>query len=1158
MEILRRELRKDLERVVVTARGVAEAGARKALEELAVHNEKPWSSMNEAQKRLRNRLRAHGRQLGDRRDEGRGTQEIKRLVQECAYEHWHRMLFARFLAERDLLIEPESGVPISLGECRELALQRGTDWLALASEFAVRMLSQIFRAGDPVLDVSLPPETRQKLERILEDLPREVFVADDSLGWVYQFWQTAEKERVNKSEKRIGADELPAVTQLFTEDYMVLFLLHNTLGAWWAGKCLAENPELARNAESEEELRAACGLPGVEWTYLRFVRGDDGAWRPGAGTFDGWPKAASEITMLDPCMGSGHFIVFALPILVAFRMSEEGLSRVEAVYAVLRDSLFGLEIDPRCTQIAAFNLALAAWRMAGYQPLPALQLACSGLSLGVSKSEWLKLAERAAAATALPPKRDLFGGEDNLFSARIKDGFERLYDLFAKAPWIGSLLNPRAMGGDMFAAGFKEMEPLLAQVLSSTGDEEMAEAAVAAQGMSKAAELLRCKYTLIATNVPYLGRGKQDEVLKDYCERVYHDAKADLSTCFVTRCLDYCNSGGSTALVTPQNWLFQSSYSQLRKRLLDDFGWNALAKLGSNAFRDMNWWAAVTLLSVISCQLPSESNLISGIDVGEVKAQEDKARLLREKPLRFANQLAQRRIRNYVITFDDSQGTQMLYDLAKATEGLSTGDGDRFLRSFWEQPQVLEDWEFFHVTTNETVHYGGLSELIYWEEGAGELSKSSQARVQGHYSWHKKGVLLSRMNQLKCTLYFGSIYDKMSVVLIPNNPAILAAIWEFCCSDAYREAVRSVSQNVAVATATLAQIPFDLSYWQQVAAEKYPNGLPAPYSNDPTQWLFNGHPRGAEQPLQVAVARLLGYQWPRQTGSEFPDCPALEADTLEQHADEDGIVCLTPLRGEASAADRLRGLLADAYGNEWSAAKQSELLTAAGFAGKSLEDWLRDSFFEKHCEVFHQRPFIWHVWDGLRNGFSALVNFHKLAAPSGDGRRTLEKLIYTYLGDWIDRQRADQKNGVEGADARVAAAEHLKLELEKILHGEPPQDIFVRWKPLHRQAIGWEPDINDGVSTNIRPFMMSKPLNGRTKNACILRVTPKIKWDKHRGKEPVRDKEDFPWFWTWDGETSDFAGSKAFDGNRWNDLHYGRAFKQAVRDRAAAQKEKKR
>jgi len=101
---------------------------------------------------------------------------------------------------------------------------------------------------------------------------------------------------------------------------------------------------------------------------------------------------------------------------------------------------------------------------------------------------------------------------------------------------------------------------------------------------------------------------------------------------------------------------------------------------------------------------------------------------------------------------------------------------------------------------------------------------------------------------------------------------------------------------------------------EEGCAEKYPNGLPKPFSNDPTQWLFNGHPKGSDQPLHVAVARLLGYKWPRQTGSSFPDCPALGPDGLEAFANSDGIVCLPPVNREQPAANRLRQLLAAALG----------------------------------------------------------------------------------------------------------------------------------------------------------------------------------------------------------------------------------------------------
>jgi hypothetical protein len=285
------------------------------------------------------------------------------------------------------------------------------------------------------------------------------------------------------------------------------------------------------------------------------------------------------------------------------------------------------------------------------------------------------------------------------------------------------------------------------------------------------------------------------------------------------------------------------------------------------------------------------------------------------------------------------------------------------------------------------------------------------------------------------------------------------------------------------------------------------------------------------------MARLVGYQWPRQTGSRFPDCPALGPDGLEQLADDDGIVCIPPVRGEEPAAERLRKLLETAYGKDWKTGTELELIHASGSNAGDLEEWLRSDFFEQHCELFQQRPFIWHVWDGRkRDGFHALVNYHRLA-DGPKGRRTLENLTHSYLGDWITRQKDSLKREEEGADDRLAAALALKERLEAILAGEPPFDIFVRWKPLVQQAIGWNPDINDGVRMNIRPFLASD-IPGGKKGAGILRTKPGVKWDKDRGKEPTRDKAEFPWFWNGNG----------FTGDRVNDVHLAIEEKRKARE----------
>jgi hypothetical protein len=1121
MASLDRNLRRNLENAVKKARRVAEAGARQALDQLAVANHEPWSALTLDQRTLRNRLRAHGRQLGDRRDERKGTQAIERLAGECAYEQWHRLLFARFLAENDLLVEPDSGIALSLDECRELAREQNKDWLVLASEFAQRMLPQIFRAGDPVLELALPPEKRQELETILEGLPRDVFIADDSLGWVYQFWQAEQKDAINKSEHKIGADELAAVTQLFTEDYMVLFLLHNTLGAWWAGKVFAAKPDLALTASTEEECRAACAVFGIDWSYLRFVR-DGGAWRPAAGTFPGWPPAANDLKVLDPCMGSGHFLAFALPILVALRRAEETLSVSESVDAVLRDNLFGLELDQRCTQIAAFNVGLTAWKLAGYRPLPALNLACAGLGINAPVAAWTALARGDAHA---------------------ENAMKQLYELFRQAPTLGSLIDPTRVGGELFVAHFDKIRGLLSSALASE-ESENAELAIVAQGIARAASMLADQYTVVVTNVPYLGRSNQCEELRAYSETYHDDAKTDLATVMIDRCLRLLVHRGTFAVVTKQDWLYLDGYMEFRKRLLSEDQWNLVARLGPRAFEAIGGEVVnVALLEITNDRL--DGSAFAGLDVTPFRTPLEKDVALRASAIRLYAQNRQLRNPDSRIVLGDRADAPMLAVRASSYQGIKTGDDERFRRVFWEMHGPSDRWRYFQSTVESTRFYGGLESLIDWSDNGSAL-----ARRQGVAAWGRRGLMVSQMSGLPVALYMGDIFDSNASPIVSRDEADLAALWAFCSSDEYRQAVRAIDQSLKPTNTSLVQVPFDLQRWSAKAASLLPDGIPPPNSNDPTQWIFSGQLRGAQHLLQVAAARLVGFRWPRQLGATFTGCEPLGDDGLESHADEDGIVCLPALRGETSAAERVRALLADAFGPDWSAQKLNELLADAHFVGKSLDDWLRDGFFEQHCALFRHRPFVWQIWDGRKDGFSALVNYHRLAAPSGEGRRILDKLTHTYLGEWLDRQRADQKAGVEGADGRVAAAEHLKRELEKILEGEPPYDLFVRWKPLHQQPVGWEPDLDDGVRVNIRPFMTAKPLNARGKNACILRVTPKVSWDKDRGKEPAREKADFPWFWNWDQETLDFMGGSTFDGNRWNDLHYSRAAKLAARERA--------
>jgi hypothetical protein len=1158
MPALASDLRKTLETTVVKARELAERGARDALTALAVDASEPFGSMSEEERKLRNRLRARGRQLGDQRDPQKGTQSIERLVREMAYEHWHRMLFARFLAENQLLIEPSSGVSISLDECEELAAEEGTDLWGLAAQYAQSMLPQIFRVDDPVLAAKLPLEIRQQLQGLVAGLETETFTASDSLGWTYQFWQTKRKKEVNDSGVKIGADEISPVTQLFTEDYMVDFLLDNTLGAWHAGKVLAANPQLAATAQSEEELRQGVALHECPWNYLRFIKTDDGAWTPAAGTFEGWPTSAAELKCMDPCMGSGHFVVAMFERMVALRM-EEGVSEQTAVAAVIQGNLFGLEIDPRCTQIGAFNLALAAWRRVGHCKLPAMNLACSGLAPNTSEAEWLALA-----------------GDNE----RLRNGMKRLYRLFDKAGVLGSLIDPCSAENGLLEATFIELQPLLEQALTRDEKAEAKlEAAVTAHGIAKANLILGRKFTLVVTNVPYLGRRKQSSDLVEFSDKEYPLSSSDLSTCFFERCLKLCQSDGSAATVATQNWLFLGSYKGLRKITLGNNSWQLVAKLGGGGDAFAIGPGNITNIAsfIVSNSPPSDSSNFSCIDASPGKTPSSKSQILKGGEIFILNQKGQSLNPDYRIGFELSRELPLLGSSASCLAGILNGDSPRFVRYFWEVDRMGDDYEPLQSTVKDTVLFGGRQQIIYWQKGEGTLRRLAvelrerlhDADRRGNQAWGKLGIAVSQIGKLAATFYTGEKFDSNVAVVCPKKQSDLPALWAYLSSSDFHDDVRQVDQKLNVTNSTFAKVPYDQIKWKPEGDKIFPNGLLTfPQCSDSTQWIFNGDPSESEQELQVAVARLCGYQWPRSNDSDFCGYPAIAGDALNELSDKDGIVGLVPVRGEPSADERLRNLLSASFGDKWSSEMERRLLLASAVDNNArtpeatLEAWLRNSFFVEHCKLFQCRPFIWQIWDGHPHGFSALVNYHKLASPNGQGCKTLELLTFTYLGDWIDRQKLDQAEGVNGADDRLAAALDLQGQLKKILEGEPPYDIFVRWKPLHQQAIGWDPDINDGVRLNIRPFLSAQLRKGGKTGAGILRAKPgTIKWAKDRGKEPMRSKDDFPWFWGWDENSTavstDFGApvpgappaGDSFDGNRWNDLHYTREAKEAARDR---------
>lgn len=1029
--VLNSDQRRFLDAQTQRAREAAQRAAEDALRALAVAELSRPSYLSDEQNQLRLALRDKARQLGD--DTARAGAPITNLIHDVAYEQWHRLLFARFLEVNGLLRHPEyRDIPLSLEDCGDLAsdLDEPDAW-AVAARFASQILPGVFRITDPAVQVRFAAEHRNALERLLLDIPNEVFTTEDALGWVYQFWQTAQKKRVNDSGVKIGGADLSPVTQLFTENYMVRFLLENSLGAWWA----------ARNPHSPL-------LAG--WEYLRLNEDDT----PAAGTFSEWPDRVADVTVMDPCCGSGHFLVAMFGMLWRMRAEEEGLTPAEAQDAVLRDNLHGLELDPRCTQIATFNVALEAWKQGGFRELPAPQVACSGVPVRAVRAVWEDLA-----------------GDDT----ELRKVMGRLHTLFRNADTLGSLIDPRpdardnGLFSDDLSVGVEwhHVRDVLRDAIRAEGDANVV-LGHAVDDVVTAASLLGREFVLVATNVPFLGKGKMSRTLLDSAPYVAAVGKDDLATVMLERCASLAGRSGTVAAVSPVYWQQIVSYKAFRTWMLKGVPPRLVAQLGASAFSEISGEVVQPSLTIFGA-IAAPGQAVRFVTVAGKSAVDYRNSLQSGNLLQSSSDDLLRSPDSRISPPSASQ-LPLLAAYAKAWQGIKTGDNPFFSVCFWEVPQVVAPWMRMVSSSETTEYFSGRSSIL--RDGR-DGCPSGWARLQGMEAWGEFGVAVSAVGSFRSTLYHGEAFDSSPTVIIPKNQEHLKAIWEFCRSGELERAVRKIDSKTAVTTATIAKVPFDVEHWAAIAGNT--PGLPVAFSDDPRQWLFDGDPVGSLNPLQVAIARILGYRWPEQ-----------KFDDLDGLGDADGIAALVSLPGEPDLATRLRGLLAAAYGDSWTGALERELVTATGSGTVRLEDWLRDSFFAQHVKVFDNRPFLWHIWDGRKDGFSAIVNYHTL------DRRNLEKLTFTSLGAWIDRQKHEARAERAGADGRVAAAEDLQRRLKLILEGAPPYDVYVRWKSMAEQPIGWEPDFDDGVRLNIRPFV----------TAGVLRSKVNVHWKKDRGTNP--------------------------------------------------------
>lgn len=499
--------------------------------------------------------RAELLQLQAKLGEGDAAHGNARLKERAAYTWFNRMVAIRFMELRDFLpsrvrmfsrpdgsfgsqaIDEALDLEIEgLNAARVLQLKQASDdealfrylFLAQCQELA-SCIPNVFEPVDSALELLLPDRLMARdgvAQAMVEDIPEEDWLIHvEILGWMYQYYNSQAKDDFFKSKAKATADTLPVATQLFTPEWIVRYMVENSLGRLW----MLNNPQSGLRERMEYYIE-----PDAE--HEDFIR----------------ISGPEEITLCDPACGSGHILVYAFDLLFAM-YEERGYREREIPQLILQNNLTGLEIDPRAAQIASLALAMCARE---------------------HDRRFFGRGVRANINVVAPVHID---GEELPVDAPLLDQ-PQLIDALAHLDEIGSLLNPTEAELEAVNATADQ----LARVASS--DMFAASAAEKLQQAKATCELLAKRYTCVVANPPYMGSSSFSPFISKWVKKNYPDVKSDLFSSFIVRIMGLANDHGECGIMCPFVWMFIGSYEKLRNEIIDNRTFTSLIQLEYSGF----------------------------------------------------------------------------------------------------------------------------------------------------------------------------------------------------------------------------------------------------------------------------------------------------------------------------------------------------------------------------------------------------------------------------------------------------------------------------------------------------------------------------------------------------------------------------------------------
>ncbi len=674
--------------------------------------------------------------------------------------------------------------------------------------------------------------------KLTHDIPESDFNIEQGgqveiIGWLYQYYNTEPKKAAFEKSGKITKEEIPAVTQLFTPDWIVRYMVENSLGRLW----LEGHPDSDLRQNWKYYLDEAPQEPEVQ-AKLADIRKEYAALNP------------EDLTLIDPCMGSGHILVYAFDVLMQIYTSV-GYSERDAAKSILEHNLYGLDIDDRAYQLAYFAVMMKARQY----------------------NRRILNGENTCHVYAIQESNNINRAHLKFFGAGFSDlekntakmQLEGLLDILTDAKEYGSILNVPEYNWALlrrFVGGIDDEGQIS---LESAGVEQTAEEL---QKLIDLGETMARKYWVTCTNPPYAGTSNLSARVNNFVKKNYPDSKADLFAVFIERCRAMTADNGFQAMITQHSWMFLSSFEKLREKMMLTETVN-MAHLGARAFEEIGG-EVVQTTAFVRCTNHIDDYKGTYCRLIEPTSQQGKEDMfLARKNYYCVSQNNFKTIPGFVTAYWMSQKVVSLFSecqnvgkRCRLKEGIKSGNNDSFLRNWYEVSKLNTDFEaadysdtkrenikWYPVTTGGGYRkwYGFFDSVIDIGEEAVRIKKSgnNNARLREPEFYFREGLTWSKistrisMRKLRKGIVFGSAGP--CLFCAKEDIDYMCALLNSKVAD---EIVSVLNPTISMTAADIGKVPVSIARKNDVSWMSFECSTLSKNDWDAfeTSWDFKTHP----------------------------------------------------------------------------------------------------------------------------------------------------------------------------------------------------------------------------------------------------------------------------------------------------------------------------